>query len=1108
MRHLFFLAATALLISPQLRAQAPPETLLLREPALSRDRLAFSYAGDIWVAGRDGSNPQRLTVGPGVETSPHFSPDGQFIAYTGDYDRNADVYVVPVSGGQPRRLTWHPSAETVRDWTPDGQRVLFSSSQEAYARGLQLFTVAVGGGLPTRLPLIMGEKGSYSADGQTLAHTHITNATNTWKHYRGGQTGPIWLTNLQTLATEEIPHENATDTSPRWLGGKVYFLSDRARTNNVFSYDVASKKVEQLTRHTDYDVKALHGYGTELVYEQAGRLHVLNTTSGKATALTISITPEVLALRPQYRPVGSMVRTAAISPTGMRAVVEARGDIFTVPAKKGESRNLTHSDTSHERYPAWSPDGTRIAYVSDAGGEYQLRVQDQRGITPAETYSLGPASFYFYPLWSPDGKRIAYTDKKLNLWYLDLATKKTVRVAADTYGPLRGEPALAPAWSPDGQWLAYSQQMPNHLRTVFVHHLPSGRRAAVSDGRSDATAPAFSRDGKYLFFAASTDVGLRTTWLDMTSYDRQSKSTLYVAVLNRKDASPFAPQSDEEKDAATKPDSVIIGKPVGNRPAPKVALKDLKPKKADAVKVVIDTAGLGQRILVVPGSAVGELSSVRVADGDKLFYLEAVPAAAPAGPTATPAGPTQRLHRFDMKERKDEVFMAELNDYALSADGKKVLYMAPNSAYGIVEAAGKPAAADGKLTLTGLDAYIDPRHEWAQMFDEVWRLQRDYFYDANMHGLDWAATKKKYAAFLPHVAHRADLNYLFGEMMGEMVVGHNYVSGGDMPALTAGPVGLLGADYEVANDHYRFKRVFNGESFNPGLRAPLTGPGVGVAAGDYLLAVNNRPLKGTDNVYSFFENTVGKQITLTVNDKPTLKGAREVTVVPVASEATLRRIAWVEGNRRKVDELTGGRVAYVYLPNTGAEGYEFFNRYYFSQLDKEAIIVDERFNGGGFVADYIIDLLNRPLLSYWAPREGKAFTSPGASIYGPKVMLVNEYAGSGGDALPAFFRRRGLGTIIGKRTWGGLVGISGYPPLLDGGSVTSPSFAIYSPDGKWEIENEGVPPDIEVDILPNATQNGADPQLAKAVEVIMADLKKQTFKPVAIPIQRPMRGRE
>jgi tricorn protease len=521
--------------------------------------------------------------------------------------------------------------------------------------------------------------------------------------------------------------------------------------------------------------------------------------------------------------------------------------------------------------------------------------------------------------------------------------------------------------------------------------------------------------------------------------------------------------------------------------------------------VVLDTAGLGQRILAVPNALIGALDDLQAADADKIFYLE-TPAVTSSSGSTTPAQPTQTLHRFDLKERKDEVFLTGVKGYVISTDGKKVLYMGLSDTYGIVEATGKPAMNDGKLSLTSLDAYVDPKHEWKQMFDEVWRTERDYFYDANMHGLDWAATKKKYEVFLPYVAHRADLDYLFSEMMGEMVVGHNYVRPGDVPELTPDPVGLLGADYEVVKGFYRFKRVFNGENFNPNLRAPLTEPGVNVKAGDYLLAVNNRPLRGTDNVYSFFENTVGKQITLTVNSQPSMAGARQVTVVPVTSEANLRRMAWVEGNRRRVDELTGGRVAYVYLPNTSAEGYEFFNRYYFSQLDKEAVIIDERFNGGGFVADYILDMLNRPLLSYWAPREGKPFTSPGASIYGPKVMLVNEFAGSGGDALPAFFRRRSMGTIIGKRTWGGLVGISDYPTLIDGGSITSPSFGIYSPDGKWEIENVGVSPDIEVEMYPKVTQNGADPQLEKAVEVILGDLKKAPFKSLAIPTQHPTRA--
>ncbi|MCY7351501.1 MAG: PDZ domain-containing protein [Cytophagaceae bacterium] len=1095
MKKTYLLLVLGALLSTHVQAQ-PTETLLLREPALGRDKVAFSYAGDLWTANHDGFNPQRLTVGPGVETNPYFSPDGQWIAYTGDYDNNPDVYVIATTGGQPRRLTWHPGADEVRGWSPDGKLILFNGAQEIYSRAYHLLTVPLAGGFPVRLPLPMAEKGCYSPDGARLAYTPIEDAFRTWKRYRGGQTTPIWLVDLKTLDVEAVPHENASDTSPIWLGGNVYFLSDRNRTMNVFEYNTSTKQVRQLTQHTDYDVKALNGHGTDLVYEQAGRLHLLNTANGQSNTLKISISPELLALRPGYRNVTKFIREISASPTGVRALIEARGDIFTVPVKKGDIRNLTRTDNVHERFPAWSPDGSRIAYFSDASGEYQLMIQDQKGVStpgekPAEAISLGGASFYFYPKWSPDGKGICYTDKRLNLWYIDLATKKTTKVATDAYGPILDQPALEPAWSPDSKWLTYTQLMDNHLRTVFVHELATGKSHAVSDGRGDAISPTFSRDGKYLFFAASTNVGLRTAWLDMSSYDRTVKRNLYVVVLSAKDPSPFAPESDEEtvkKDSATTAPATVAKKAAKKGASGKVD----EPKKTDSavVKVVIDLAKIDQRILSVPAPA-GDLRTLQAAADGKLFYLETPPTASGEA--------TVNLHRFDLKERKDEVFLSGIQGFDLSADGKKLVYSAPKDVYGIVEAGGKLSPTEGKLTLMALDAYIDPRHEWKQMFNEVWRLERDYFYVPNMHGLDWAAIKKKYESFLPHVAHRADLNYLFAELMGEMVVGHNYVRGGDMPEMKSAPVGLLGADYEMANGQYRFRTIFNGENFNPDLRAPLTEPGVNVKPGEYLLAVNGRPLRSTDNVHSFFENTVGKQVTLTVNSQPNETGARQVTVVPIANELSLRRMAWVEGNRRKVDQLTGGRVAYVYLPNTSSQGYEFFNRYYFSQLDKEAVIIDERFNGGGFVADYIIDLLNRPLLSYWAPREGKAFTSPGASIYGPKVMLVNEYAGSGGDALPAFFRRRGLGTIVGKRTWGGLVGISGYPTLIDGGSVTSPSFAIYSPDGKWEFENVGGAPDVEVEMYPKTTQNNADPQLDRAVEVIMSELKKTNFKTLPIP---------
>ena len=1076
-------------------AQTPDETRLLRQPTLSKTHIAFSYGGDLWVANRDGSQPRRLTVAPGPETSPLFSPDGQQLAFTATYDGNMDVYVVGINGGMPRRLTFHPSMEAAKGWLPDGQRIVFvSNATSAVARAPKLFTVSLAGELPQELPVPMtGNWVKFSPNGKEIAYTPITDAFNTWKRYRGGMTTPIRLLNLQSLDFELIPHENASDVQPVYVGNMVYFLSDRNRTMNVFAYDRATKQVRQVTKHDDFDVKNLGTDGQQLVYEQAGRLHMLDPQTGQTQTLRIAIQPDMLTMRPTWKPVGSMVRAMHLSPTGVRAVVEARGDIYTLPSKKGDWRNLTGSDGAHDRNPLWSPDGSRIAYVSDASGEYQLMLRDAKGDKSAEVISLGDPSFYHLDKWSPDGKKLLYQDKKLNLWYMDMTTRKPVKITTDTYGP---NSSIEADWSPDSRWVAFSRKMDNYLNRIHLYELASGTTTPITDGASHAESLAFSRDGKYLIFTASTNVGNSFAWLDMAGLDRRGLMTqnLYAVVLNAKDPSPFSPESDEEKGADTP------AKTAGD-----TTLKASKAKVATVAaptsattsavvavpKTVIDLANIGQRIVALPVPA-GNMGKLAFADGGKLFYIGYTPAAAKPS-----------LYRFDFKERKNELLMPEVADYVVSADGKKLLYMAGTDKYGIIDVTGKPAPGDGKVDMTSLQALIDPRHEWAQMVNEFWRIERDYFYMPNYHGADWQAVKAKYAPLLPYVAHRADLNYLIGEMMGEMVVGHNYVRGGDIPDSKPVPVGMLGADYELVNGKYRFKKVFNGENWNPSLRAPLTEPGVGVQAGDYLLAINGRPLSAIDNVYQFLENTVDRQMTLTVGPNPTEAGSRQVTVVPIAEETGLRLMDWVEGNRRKVSAATGGKVAYVYLPNTGQQGYEYFNRYYFSQVDKQAVIVDERFNGGGFVADYVVDMLNRPLLSYWSSREGKPFTSPAASIYGPKVMLVNEYAGSGGDALPAFFRRRGLGTIIGKRTWGGLVGISGYPVLMDGGSVTSPSFGIYSPDGKWEIENAGVAPDIEVEMTPKLSQNGADPQLEKAIEVVQAQLQKA---PVAsLPSPKPDR---
>lgn len=1072
------LTASALVATAQ--TMAPNETLLLRTPALSAKHLAFAYAGDIYLADKDGKNPQRLTVHPEAETDPMFSPDGQWIAFSGNYNGNNDVYVVSVNSGYagagiPRRITFHPNADVVRGWTPDSKRIVFASSRQANsARYNQLFTVSLDGGLPELIPLPMAEHGQFSPDGSTIAYTPIKDPFITWKRYRGGQTTPVWLYDVKTRETVAIPHENASDTRPVWVGKTVYFLSDRKHTMNVFAYETSTKQVRQVTNHTDFDVKSLTAHGTDIVYEQAGRLHRLDPATGKAQPISIRIAPDLLALRPQFKPAAKFIHAASISPTGVRAVFEARGDIFTVPLDKGDIRNLTQSPGAHDRSPAWSPNGRQVAYFSDAGGEYKLVIADQLDGQKKTVIDWNDPSFYYDPIWSPDSKKLLFTDKRMRVYYLDVATQKPVRIDEDTYdNPQR---TLHPVWSPDSRWMAYSKRLDNQLRAVFLYSLTTGESTQVTDGMSDAVSPCFSRDGKYLYFAASTNFGLNSGWLDMTSYERPVKRSLYVVVLKKNNPSPLAPQSDEEKPT---------DEPVGDstQKAAK-ALKTTLATKPVSSTFAIDLAQIDQRILALP-IPERDYDDLQTSDGGKLFFTE-----------QAADGSGNVLSYFDWKSRKVEEFMKNVSNYTICADGSKLLYGQGTSTYGIVETKAKPTAGAGKLDLTKMEVYVDPRAEWSQIFNEAWRIERDFFYVKNMHGADWPAVHKKYEPFLAHIGHRADLNYLLSDVIGEMVVGHNNIRGGDMTTTDPTPIGLLGADFSVENGRYRLAKIFSGLNWNPDLRAPLTEPGVVVSPGDYLLAVNGKPLTGTDDVYSFFENAADRQTILTVNSKPTMDGARKVTVVPIKSENALRNRAWVEDNRKLVDEKTNEQVAYVYLPNTGEGGYTYFNRYYFSQLNKKAVIIDERFNGGGSVADYILDNLSRPVMSYWATREGKMFTSPSASIFGPSVMITNEYAGSGGDALPQFYRRRKLGTIVGKRTWGGLVGIYDYPVLMDGGTITAPRLGVVSPDGKWEVENEGVAPDIEIEMTPKTTIGGLDPQLAKAIEVVTQSLKNATATPI------------
>ncbi len=752
----------------------------------------------------------------------------------------------------------------------------------------------------------------------------------------------------------------------------------------------------------------------------------------------------------------------------------ARGEILTVPAEKGDIRNLTNTPGVAERYPAWSPDGKRIAYFSDESGEYALHLCAQNGLGEVEKINLGnPPSFYYRPMWSPDNKKIAYTDKGLGVWYVDLAKKTPVRVDTDTYDT--PERVLNPVWSPDSRWLAYTKQLKNHMRAVFVYSLEEGKAHQLTDGMSDARYADFDKNGERLYFTASTDVGPTTGWLDMSSINRPVSRSVYVIVLRKDLASPLAPESDEEKPEEAK-------KAEESKKGAEKAGEAKAAEKKEAVSVRIDLENISQRILALP---IPAHNYVNLAAGKTgvLFLAESDPVAGRFGP------PNLTLHKFDLKTRKTEKYLEGIRDFDVSFNGEKLLYW-KGEQWAISSTGQPPKPGEGVLKLDAMQVRVDPRAEWKQMYHEVWRIQRDFFYDPGAHGLDLKAAEAKYAPYLERLGSRADLNYLFAEMLGEMSVGHMRAGGGALPEIKRVRGGLLGADYSLENGRHRFARVYNGENWNPELRAPLTQPGVNVVAGEYLLAVNGRDLRASDNIYSFFEETAGKSVLLKVGPDPTGTNSREVTVVPLESESNLRHLAWIEDNRRQVDKLSGGRLAYVYLPNTSTAGLTNFNRYYFAQVDKQGAVIDERFNGGGSIADYIIDYMRRPLWNYFSTRDGADFTTPVGSIFGPKAMIINEYAGSGGDAMPWLFRKARIGPLVGKRTWGGLVGVFGFPQLIDGGFVTAPNLAFYNTEGQWDVENRGVAPDVEVDFDPQAVRAGHDPQLERAVQVVLEALQK------------------
>ena len=813
--------------------------------------------------------------------------------------------------------------------------------------------------------------------------------------------------------------------------------------------------------------------------------------------MEITASADIGTLRAHYENVGERLTAAGLSPKGARAVFEARGEILTVPVDKGDARNLTNTPGVMERDPAWSPDGRWIAYFSDESGEYALHIRDQKGEGAVRKIAL-PPYFYSSPTWSPDSRRISFVDKSVRLWLVDV--DKGRPVAIDKNPISRRDDVMDAAWSPDSQWVAYARHLDNRLRAIFIHSVATGKTAQVTDGLSDARSPVFDRSGRYLYFSASTNLGPALSFAEMSTFPFLSSRSLYAVVLPADLPSPLAPQSDEETVGDEK-GSDGGGGNSGNAESDTDSggSDDEKEKKAEekSKPVRIDFEGIGQRIIALPVPS-RDYAALYAGKAGQLLVIEQ-PVAGPGD--AEPGPPTFIVHSFDLETRKfDRLLAGARGFFAVSADGQKALFrQGPKWFIKPIRGLGGPAKGDGDddapsgaLNTESLQVRVDPRVEWRQMFAEVWRGERDFFYDPGLHGLDLAKATATYLPYVDAVAHRSDLSYLFTEMLNQLTIGHMFIRGGDAPRAKLVPGGLLGCDFGIEGGRYRFVKIFNGENWNPDLRAPLTAPGVNVKQGEYLLAVGGRELRATDDVHAFFENTSDRQVTIRVGPRADGTGARNVVVVPVADEAALRNRDWVEGNRRKVDALSGGRLAYVYVPDTSNDGYASFNRYFFAQTNRVGAVIDERFNGGGALADYMVEYLSRPLLNYVYSRDGVDIPTPVGAIYGPKAMIINELAGSGGDALPWYFRKMKLGPLIGKRTWGGLVASARAPLLMDGGAVTAPNPAIYGLDGTWEVENVGIAPDehFEVDLDPKAWRNGGDPQLERAVAWLLEELKR------------------
>jgi tricorn protease len=1080
-KYLLFLALCS---GASLGSEAQINASLFRYPDVSSTQIVFTYANDLWVVPKEGGKAAHLSSPSGVEVFPKFSPDGNTIAYTADYDGNNSIYTIPAAGGIPSRLTWSASPERVVDWYPDGQRLLFASGRgSGRERFNRFFSITAHGGAATQLPLPYAEYGTLSADGSQLAFTYKSQLGRNWKRYRGGWAGQIHLFNLTNFADENISAGNeADDELPMWHGNSIFFLSDRGdeKRMNLWEYDISGKKFTQLTHFKDYDVHFPSLGPDDIVFEQGGNLYLYTLAAHQIKQVPVQVVTDENALRPTLQPAEKYLANAFIAPDGKRALFEARGEIFTVPAEDGPVKDLTQSSGVAEHYPAWSPDGRYIAYFSDRSGEYELTMREA-GKENSETKlsSYGPG--YRYNLyWSPDSKKLAFIDKALRIYIYDRISGQTQLV--DQGIKMNGEGGLegfTANWSPDSRWLTYNRDLPNAHQGVFIYDYTNKQLHQATAGFYSCGSPVFDPSGKYLFVTTNQSFSPLYSDLDNT-FIYPNSTRLAAIVLKKTTLSPLYPKNDTVEIKAEAAATAAAKDKKAKPPAVPA------PAAPSTPAVDIDFDGLEARLVLLPVDP-GNYGSLQATDG-KLLYVQQ--------PNTGSDSKEQALRFFDLDKRKQKTILEAIDNYQLAADGKHLLIVKDNSYF--IVAADEGQKLEKKLRTGEMQSWVDPRQEWKQILTDAWRIERDFFYDPGMHGVDWNKVKEQYLKLVEEASTREEVDFILGEMIGELSASHTYHGGGVVEATKHASVGYLGVDWTADGDYYKIKKIIRGAIWDAEVRSPLDMPGVPVKEGDYILAVNGVPLTSKTDVYAPFGNLSGKATELTYNSSPSFSGAHTIVVVPLSDEARLRNLAWIEEKRHRVEEATNGQVGYVYVRSTGIDGQNELIRQFTAQLDKKALIIDERFNDGGQIPDRFIEILNRKPLAWWATRDGASWRWPPAGNFGPKVMLINGWSGSGGDAFPDYFRKTGLGPLIGTRTWGGLIGISGAPGLIDGGSITVPTFRMYNPDGTWFKEGHGVDPDI---IVPEDLTQGAqgkDNQLERGITEINELLKK-----AAVPPNRP-----